>query len=49
MATISSHGENKMCRAKPRTAKATMAATTRAMIASMVIGLLLKSLGGARG
>src|SRR2546421_687745 len=39
MAT-SSHGENKMCRTKPRTAKATMAATTRAMIANMVIGLL---------
>src|SRR5689334_6508470 len=41
MATAtSSHGENRMCRTKPRTATATMAATTRAMMAGMVIALL---------
>ena len=41
MATAtSSQGENRMCRTKPRTARATMAARTRAMIAGMVIGLL---------
>src|SRR5438876_1083725 len=42
MATAtSSHGENKMCTAKVRTAKATMATTARAMIASMMFGLLV--------
>jgi len=41
MATAtSSQGENRTCRTKPRTVRATMAARTRAMIASMVIGLL---------
>src|SRR5690348_14746856 len=41
MATAtSSHGENRMCRTNPRTATATMAATTRAMMAGMVIALL---------
>jgi predicted enzyme related to lactoylglutathione lyase len=41
MATItSSQGENRTCRTKPRTVRATMAARTRAMIAGMVIGLL---------
>jgi len=38
--TTSSQGENRMCRAMPRTVSATMAATTRAMMASMVIGFL---------
>jgi hypothetical protein len=41
MATAtSSQGENRTCRTKPRTVRATMAARTRAMIAGMVIGLL---------
>src|SRR6516164_9805999 len=39
MATSSSQGENRMCTTAPRMARATMAITTRAMIASIVIGL----------
>jgi hypothetical protein len=39
MTASSSHGENRTCTAKLRTVRATMAMRTRAMIASMVIGL----------
>ena len=38
--TTSSQGENRRCRTKPRTIRATMAARTRAMMAGMVIGFL---------
>src|ERR1700746_3644935 len=39
MTATSSHGENRTCTAKPRTVRATTAMRTRAMIASMMIGL----------
>jgi NADPH:quinone reductase-like Zn-dependent oxidoreductase len=38
-ATSSSHGENRTCRAKPKTARPTSTMRTKAMIAIMVIGL----------
>src|SRR5947207_6471528 len=40
MPTSSTHGENRMWTAALRTIRATMAMATRAMMASMVIGLL---------
>src|ERR1700749_4688348 len=39
MTATSSHGENRTWTAKPRTVRATTAMRTRAMIASMMIGL----------
>src|SRR5436309_10103469 len=46
-ASSRSQGENRMCAAKPRMARATMAMTVRAMIASMAIGLHSCRSGGA--
>jgi hypothetical protein len=45
--TSSSQGENKMCAAKPRMARATMAMRIRAMIASVAIGVHSCRSGGA--